>query len=166
MTEIIGCIAVAAGGLLLGAFAARETAFKAAQIREAASVIASLKREICGRYSPLAQAVDTALAENPESELMKVFAGEIEKYGCEHAGECLRTAAEASGLCREAVIAVRDAAAVIGRFDAAEQCAVFEAAEARLRDIYAVQSESSRAQGKMYKTLGICGGAVLAIMLI
>ena len=163
--SILGGAIVSATGLFLGVSAAWEKSAAVRRIFEAKGVEAALRREICGRLSPLPAAVSRVRAEFPSCAFLAKFERLGAERGYENAPDCWREALSSGNLRGEALEALYALAPVIGRYDQQEQKDAFDELTERLEGIYRAAHEQNRAMGRVYVTLGICGGAALAILL-
>ena len=162
---LLGGMIVSAAGLFVGVSAALEKSAAAKKISEALGVVCALKREICGRLSPLPVAVERVRGEFRGCVFLTEFERLCAARGYETAPDCWREVVRSGGFGGEVEAALGEISAVIGRYDSREQQEAFEAAAERLEALYCEAREYSRAMGRVYVTLGACGGVAIAILL-
>lgn len=146
-----------------------------ARVRTLSALISSLelmKSEIYTRLTPMPELMELLGRESkyPVSQLYeRVGEGMRDGLGVSSFAEIWTQAVEKSdslGLSFDEMTALSDLAKSLGRFDASEQASAIEACIARLEGFRLEAELCYKSKGRVWQSVGIAGGLLLAIVLL
>ena len=169
MIRLLGAVLIAFGAAWLGLSAAAELGRKVRRLEHLYIGLSLLERELWERGSPLPQVLEE-LARRTEEPAKALFAqsaaacGRLDQEPFPAAWR--RLVQEAEGLTAEGRAALLPLGEVLGRYEAQEQReAIAQARSALERERERAEGEKLR-MGRVYKALGVSGGAFLVILLL
>lgn len=169
MIRMLGAVLVAAGCACLGFRAAAELGGRTRALGAALSGLELLERELVFSAPPLPQLMDSAarriqgpvgelfdqcaqgLGQLDETPFCQVWSRAVE--GCDQLGEQGREV-------------LRPVGQVLGRYEAQEQQQALRRAQEELKSLLERTRDDGRRLGRVYRALGLSGGAFLVILLL
>ncbi|MBE6934946.1 MAG: hypothetical protein E7458_00435 [Ruminococcaceae bacterium] len=167
MTKFLGAACVVTAGTLLGMARARVYARRVRECEEMLRCLASMRREIAQRLTPMPELFRSL---SQESGVCRAFfaalAAALDAGTEEPLSVLWRMHAEAAfppSPAREQLIHLGTA---LGCYDAAAECAAIDAACAALEEEYRRADALSARDGQLWRRLGVAGGILAAVCLI
>lgn len=169
MIRAIGAVLIAAGGAWFGLTAAEKLRRQERALEDMLAGLVLLEQELELGGLKLGQLMDK-LADQTKGAARAVFGGcgaELQRLDHEEFSVLWkRVLASCMELGKEEQAALEPLGSTLGRCDSAEACEVTAGVRKRLEELRSRVEEERRNQGKLCQTLGVTGGAFLAILLL
>ncbi len=169
MLHLLGAALVAGGCAWLGFQKAMELKNRVRALEETARGLALLERELGLGSPPLPRLLEGAArrSEGPAAELFAGCAQGLSRLDQEDFSHLWRRqTACLAGLSGEGKEILAPLGEVLGRYDCRDQREGVAAVRGQLEELAARAREDSRRQGRVYRALGLSGGAFLVILLL
>lgn len=170
MIRLMGAALVAAGGALLGFQAAAGLGRRVRSVREMEAGLELLERELELSAPPLPRLLERGI-EHSEGPARALFEGCLRGVDDSLDRENFsslwrRLVREQTGLPAEGQAVLLPLGDTLGRYEEERQREALSAARRRLEELAGRLEADSRRQGRVYRALGLSGGAFLVILLL
>ena len=169
MIRLLGAVLLAAGCALLGFRAAAELGGRTRGLGALLSGLEMMERELMFNAMPLPQLMEqlAGRTQEPARSLFRRCGQELEGPDREPLSEIWARAVDACPqLGEQGTQILLPVGQVLGRYEAAQQQQGLRRAQEELKDLLARAEEERGRMGRVYRALGLSGGAFLVILLL
>ncbi len=170
MLQIAGAILLVFGAASVGMRAAEQLTLHVRVLREMMAALMILERELTFRATPMPELLEQ-LGERTKGPISRLFVScwrGMDNLGERSLGDLWRLALEADDLPLEDEEreTVGELGNILGRYDAESQREAVAATRDRLSQFLSQAEEKRDKMGRVYRVMGVTGGAFIAILLL
>lgn len=170
MLRLVGAAMLLSASAALGFGAAGRLKSRVYQLEELILSLKTMEWELSDRLTPLPELLrrTSACMAGIVKEFYLLCLDGLERRREVPFSQIWREAADGVPFCLEEheLIHLENLGSILGRYDAASQCAALRETREQLDQLLNQAREQARSAGRVYKTMGVASGALLAVVLL